>query len=190
MKTAFIGMDYIFDIVHPDGKLSRNSSQVLKRSVIAKVNRALHISRDKGWVTALVKVGFAPGYVNQPKDSPFFGNANKAGTLELGTKGTEFHPDLEADLADVVVIKPRVSAFYCTDLEAALRANKVQRLVLAGVSTAWAVQATARDAHDRDYKVVIVEDACAAASEEEHQESMKLLSQIAGVVEVEGLASL
>jgi nicotinamidase-related amidase len=39
MKTAFIGMDYIFDIVHPDGKLSRNSSQVLKRSVIAKVNR-------------------------------------------------------------------------------------------------------------------------------------------------------
>ena len=88
MKTAFIGMDYIFDIVHPDGKLSRNSSQVLKRSVIAKVNRALHISHDKGWVIALVKVGFAPGYVNQPKDSPFFGNANKAGTLELGTSFT------------------------------------------------------------------------------------------------------
>jgi hypothetical protein len=35
-----------------------------------------------------------------------------------------------------------------------------------------------------------VEDACAAASEEEHRESMKLLSQIARVVEVEGLASL
>lgn len=113
-----------------------------------------------------------------------------AGAIELGTRGTEFHPDLEADLADVVVIKPRVSAFYCTDLEAALRANKVQRLVLAGVSTAWTVQATARDAHDRDYQVVIVEDACAAASEEEHQESMKLLGQIARVVEVEGLVSL
>jgi len=38
--------------------------------------------------------------------------------------------------------------------------------------------------------VVIVEDACAAASEEEHQESMKLLGQIAKVVEVEGLVSL
>ena len=122
--------------------------------------------------------------------SPFFGNANKAGALELGTQGTEFHPDLEADLADVVVIKPRVSAFYCTDLEPLLRANKVERLALAGVSTAWAVQATARDAHDRDYQVVIVEDACAAASEEEHQASMKLLSQIAKVVEVEDLASL
>jgi hypothetical protein len=47
-----------------------------------------------------------------------------------------------------------------------------------------------RDAHDRDYQVVIVEDACAAASEEEHQESIKLLGQIAKVVEVEGLVSL
>jgi nicotinamidase-related amidase len=116
--------------------------------------------------------------------------ANQAGAIELDTRGTEFHPDLEADFADFIVMKPRVSAFYCTDLEAALRANKIQRLVLAGVSTAWAVQATARDAHDRDYQVVIVEDACAAASEEEHQESMKLLSQIARVVEVEGLVSL
>ena len=37
---------------------------------------------------------------------------------------------------------------------ASLRAHKVKRLILAGVSTAWAVQATARDAHDRDYQVV------------------------------------
>jgi nicotinamidase-related amidase len=47
------------------------------------------------------------------------------------------------------------------------------------VSTAWAVQATARDAHDRDYQFVVVEDACAAASENEHKTSMELLGQIA-----------
>jgi nicotinamidase-related amidase len=62
---------------------------------------------------------------------------------------------------------------------ASLRAHKVKRLILAGVSTAWAVQATARDAHDRDYQVVVVEDACAAASENEHKTSMELLGQIA-----------
>jgi biuret amidohydrolase len=190
MKTAFIGLDYIFDIVHPDGKLSRSSGPALERSVLAKANRALHISHDKGWLTALVKVAFAPGYVNQPKNSPFFGGAQKAGALELGTKGTEFHPDLDADLADVIVVKPRVSAFYGTDLESVLRPNKIERLILAGVSTAWAVQATARDAHDRDYEVIIAEDACAAASEEEHGTSMKLLSQIAKVIKVEDLASL
>jgi nicotinamidase-related amidase len=54
--------------------------------------------------------------------------------------------------ADVIVMKPRVSALYCTDLEAPLQANTMQRFVLAGVSTAWAVQATACDAHDRDYQ--------------------------------------
>jgi isochorismate hydrolase len=52
--------------------------------------------------------------------------------------------------------------------------SQVKRLVPAGVSTAWAVQATARDAHDRDYQVVVVEDACAAASENEHKTSMEL----------------
>jgi nicotinamidase-related amidase len=190
MKTAFIGLDYIFDIVHPDGKLSRSSGQARERSVLANANRALRISRDKGWLTALVKVGFAPGYVNQPKNSPFFGGAQKAGALELGTKGTEFHPDLDADLADVIVVKPRVSAFYGTDLESVLRPNKIERLILAGVSTAWAVQATARDAHDRDYEVIIAEDACAAASEEEHQASMRLLTQIAKVIKVADLTSL
>jgi nicotinamidase-related amidase len=44
----------------------------------------------------------------------------------------------------MVVIKPRVSAFYGTDLESALRARKIERVVLAGVSTTWALQAAAR----------------------------------------------
>jgi nicotinamidase-related amidase len=56
-----------------------------------------------------------------------------------------------------------------------LRSHKVERLILAGVSTAWAVRATARDAHGRDYQVVVVEDACAAASEEEQEASMESL---------------
>jgi nicotinamidase-related amidase len=190
MKTAFIGLDYIFDIVHPDGKLAKSDGHPLDDELIAKINRALTISHDRGWLTILVKVGFAPGYVNQPKDSPFFGGAHKAGILELETPGTDFHSELKTDLADMVVVKPRVSAFYGTNLESALRSRKIERVVLAGVSTAWAVEATARDAHDRDYQVVIVEDACAAANEALHQESIKLLSQIARVVKVEDLVQL
>jgi biuret amidohydrolase len=88
------------------------------------------------------------------------------------------------------VTKPRVSAFYGTNLESILRARRIERLVVAGVSTAWAVQSTVRDAHDRDYQVVVVEDACAAADQPEHEASMKLLGLIASVVKVEDLATL
>jgi biuret amidohydrolase len=190
MKTAFIGLDYIFDIVHPDGLLAKGDGHPLDEKLIARINRALTISHDRGWLTILVKVGFAPGYVNQPKTSPFFGGAHKVGILELETPGTEFHGELKTDLADMVVVKPRVSAFYSTNLESALRAQKIERVVLAGISTAWAVEATARDAHDRDYQVVIVEDACAAANEAVHQQSIQLMKQIAQVVTVEDLAKL
>jgi len=190
MNTAFIGLDYIYDIVHAEGKLAKGSGQALDAAKLARVNQALTVSKEKGWLTILVKVGFAPGYINQPKDSPFFGGADKAGILELGTPGTEFHPDLKADLADIVVVKPRVNAFYATELEAVLRANKIDRLVIAGVSTAWAVQATARDAHDRDYQVVVVEDASASATQAEHDESIRLLGRLARIVKVEDLAGL
>ncbi|AUH00101.1 hypothetical protein CWC46_09965 [Prodigiosinella confusarubida] len=44
--------------------------------------------------------------------------------------------------------------------------------------------------HDRDYTIMVVEDACAASSEEEHRESMKVLATIAGVVSVENLKDL
>jgi biuret amidohydrolase len=39
------------------------------------------------------------------------------------------------------------------------------------------VQSTVRDAHDRDYEVYVLEDACAAATEPVHQSSMELLDE-------------
>jgi biuret amidohydrolase len=93
-------------------------------------------------------------------------------------------------LVDLVVVKPRISAFYGTNLEAALRAQKIERLMIAGVSTAWAVQSTVRDAHDRDYQVVVAEDACAASSEVESQQSIGLLAAISRVCRTDDLQSL
>jgi nicotinamidase-related amidase len=188
--TAFIGLDYIVDIVHPEGKIARTAGHAAERGVIEKANRALALAKGKEWLTILIKVGFAKGYVDQPKHSPFFGRAHELGALALDGPGTAFHPDLDAGLADLVIVKPRVSAFYGTNLDAALRARKVERLVVGGVSTAWAVQSTVRDAHDRDYQVFLLEDLCAAASEAEHRASMDLLGAIAKVIRLEDLAKL
>ena len=190
MNTAFIGLDYIIDIMHPEGKIARSAAHAAQRDVISKANQALAIAQEKGWLRVLVKVGFEPGYLAQPKQSPMFGRADQFGALQLGERGTAFHPDLQVEPGCLTIVKPRVSAFYATALEAALRANKIERLVIAGVSSSWAVQSTARDAHDRDYQVVIAEDACAAVNEEEHQSSMKLLATIAHITTVNDLKGL
>jgi nicotinamidase-related amidase len=190
MNTAFIGLDYIVDIMHADGKIARSAPQAAERNVISHANTALKHARDKGWLSILVKVGFKPGYHECPAWSPMFGKAKQFGALALAGPGTAFHPDLQHDLADLVIEKPRVNAFYGTLLEPALRAQRIERLVIAGVSTAWAVQSIVRDAHDRDYRVVILEDACAAVTLEEHQSSIAMLRGIAQVISMSELASL
>ncbi|WP_392562909.1 isochorismatase family cysteine hydrolase [Orbus sturtevantii] len=189
MKTAFIGIDYIIDIMHPEGKIARSASQAAERNIIANANQILTIADSKGWLKLLVKVGFNANYIEQPKHSPVFSKANQIGALTLGEIGTDFHPDLHTDKVDMIIVKPRVSAFYCTELEAVLRANKIEQLIIAGVSTAMTVQSTAREAHDRDYAVVIIEDACAAPTQDEHDSSIKFLNNIATVMSTAQLKS-
>lgn len=187
MRTAFIGIDYIIDIMHPDGKIARSAEQAASRQVIANANKILAIAEKNNWLKLLVKVGFSANYTEQPKDSPMFAKAKQLGALSLVGRGTDFHPDLHADKANMVIIKPRVSAFYCTELEAALRANKIERLIIAGVSTSMTVQSTSREAHDRDYQIIVVEDACAAPTLQEHDSSIEFLKNIAHVVNVQQL---
>lgn len=158
--------------------------------MIEKANRALLFAQQQKWLRVIIKVGFDPSYADLPKHSPIFGRAQEFGALELGAPGTAYHPDLLADLTDLHIVKPRVSAFYRTRLDGALRARRIDRVVLGGISTTWAVQTTARDAHDQDYEVCVLEDICAAATEEEHRHSIETLSRIARIITVEDLPAL
>ncbi|MCD5329659.1 cysteine hydrolase family protein [Chromobacterium piscinae] len=190
MKTALLTLDYIIDIMHPQGRVARCAGHAAERGVIAEANRAISLARARGWQVIHVKVGFSPSYVEMPQGSAIFSRAAELQALNLQGEGTAFHPELDVQPEDAVVAKHRVSPFYATGLEAVLRAQRIERLVVAGVSSTWAVQAAARDAHDRDYRVLVLEPACAAASEEEHQMSMRQLAAIAGIVTQEQLEAL
>jgi nicotinamidase-related amidase len=183
LKTALIVLDLINDIVDINGKVGGTTIaiQASSRGILEKANAAMETARRKGWPVVLVKVGFSSRYHEQPKHSPFFGKAHEFRALELEQWGTEFHPELRVAPSDFVVTKSRVNAFYNTSLESLLRAQGIERVALLGVSTTWAVEAAARDAHDRDYRVVVVEDACAAHHEEQHQASIRHLAAIADV---------
>ncbi|WP_172806831.1 cysteine hydrolase family protein [Endozoicomonas arenosclerae] len=101
---------------------------------------------------------------------------------ELGQWGTEFHPDLLVNDNDPVLTKHRISPFYATELEAILRAQCINRLLITGVSTDYVIQSCAREAHDRDYDTVVVEDLCAASTDEIHQQAIASLKRLVSVV--------
>ncbi|AUH53336.1 cysteine hydrolase [Chromobacterium sp. ATCC 53434] len=190
MKTALLTLDYINDIVAPQGRIARCAGHVAARGALAAANRGIALARERQWLVIHVKVGFSPSYVEMPQGSPIFSRAGQFQALNLQGEGTAFHPELDVRAEDAVVVKHRVSPFYATALEAVLRAHGIERLVVAGVSSTWAVQAAARDAHDRDYRVAVLEPACAAADEDEHRASMRQLAAIADIVSQEQLEAL
>ena len=81
----------------------------------------------------------------------------------------ELVPELDRQPGDVVVTKRQWGAFYGTELDLQLRRRGVRTIILCGVSTNVGVESTARDAYERGYNQVFVEDATAARSVEEHE---------------------
>lgn len=90
----------------------------------------------------------------------------------LGTPGAEFHPDFLPQPGDYVIEKSRYSAFVRTSFEADLRAMGIKTLIMTGIATNVCVESTARDAFQRDFRVVMVEDCCASMSEEAHEATL------------------
>ncbi|WP_434355606.1 cysteine hydrolase [Parasalinivibrio latis] len=179
MKKALVVIDFINDIVDPQGKIPSCAAMVANQGVIAKANTAIQWARKNRHPVIFVKVGFHSSYADQPKQSAIFGKAAEFGALDLGGWGTDFHKDLDYRIDDLLVVKPRVNPFYNTTLDSVLRANRVEEVYFCGVSTSWAIQSAVRDAHDRDYQAHLVIDACAAHSADAHRLSLEMLERIA-----------
>jgi nicotinamidase-related amidase len=77
-------------------------------------------------------------------------------------------PELSTDDRDIVIGKRQWGAFYGTDLDLQLRRRGVRTIVIGGISTNYGVESTARDAYERNYGLVFVEDAMSARSAEDH----------------------
>lgn len=183
MKEALVVMDYVNEIVHPDGKFKGKgyAQFVRQHGTLDHVVSAVESARKKAMQIVFVKVGFSEDYSEQPKGSPLFGKANEFQALKLGTWATEFHEALDVQDGDFVVTKHRVSPFRGTNLHAYLKGKGVTDLYLCGVATDLVVQSAAREAHDMDYAVHVLSDCCAAGSIEDHEDSLRLMTKIAKV---------
>lgn len=190
MSAIYLVLDMQNELANMEGPAGKGPMGPLlqARRTVEKTQLALEKARAAGVAVGFVRVGFSADYHECPAKSPLFGGAKKFGMFQLGTWGTEIHPALEQRPGDVQVVKHRVSPFYSTTLEAQLRAAGITRIYCSGVSTQAVVQATVRDAHDRDYEVVVLEDACCAHSEEEHRNSIQSISRFCTVATVEAVS--
>jgi nicotinamidase-related amidase len=103
----------------------------------------------------------------------------------------KFAPAIAPGENDPVVRKPRMNAFYSSELQSMLNARSVDTLVLSGVSTGFVVESTARYAVDADYRVIVLEDCCGASSAEDHARAIASMTPLVHVASSDDfLASL
>ncbi|MFQ4136908.1 cysteine hydrolase family protein [Nodosilinea sp. PGN35] len=102
--------------------------------------------------------------------------------LVLGEPGNGIIPELAPLPGEVIIPKPGKGAFYATDLEAHLKAQGVTHLVITGVTTEVCVQTTMREANDRGYECLLVEDATESYFPEFKQATLEMVRAQGGII--------
>jgi nicotinamidase-related amidase len=134
---------------------------------LAGLARAREAARTAGLSIGYVRVALTAQEAERiPATSRFAGAAER---LEAASPQTQIDPRIAPAEGEIVVRKKRVGAFSTTDLHEQLAARGVDTLVLAGVATGGVVLSTVRDAADRDYRLVVLEDGCWDSDPEVHR---------------------
>ena len=152
----------------------------IERVVVPAIQRLLAFFRARGLRVVFLTVGSElPDYSDLLPHMRGFAEA-------IGnTRGRPEHEVLDAlspAPGEPVINKTTMSAFHSSGFERLLRAWGVEQLLLAGVSTNSCVEGTARDAADRGYRCLLVEDGCGAASPRLHEASCENFQRLLGRV--------
>ncbi len=134
--------------------------------VVARADELARALRARGGVVVAVKVGTGPdGKPAAPPPADLMPPEPDA----LPADWAELAAELSTEPSDIVITKPRWSAFSGTGLDSELRRRGVTTIVLGGIATNLGVDSTARSAFERQYEQVMVEDMMTAFDERAHQ---------------------
>jgi nicotinamidase-related amidase len=175
--TALLVMDFQQSVVERLGN----------PEVLDAASRAVAKAREHGLLVIYVRICFRPGYPEVAASNVTFARILQSGIdFTDGSAATRLHPVFEPRPDEPVVIKRRVSAFAASDLQVILQARGIEVLVLAGIATSGVVLSTTREAADRDYRLVVLSDACSDDDAEVHRVLMeKVFPRQATVVSVD-----
>jgi len=117
------------------------------------------------------------------KPSLRIGDPGSMGRILIkGEPGAGFVPELLPQAGDVVIAKPGKGAFYGTELMQELQSRGITHLLFGGVTTEVCVQTTMREANDRGYECLIVEEATGSYFPEFKESALAMIRAQGGIV--------
>ena len=187
---ALLVIDMQRDFVEAGGFGAALGNDVAQlRRAIAPTARLLAAWRAAGLAAIHTREGHRPDLADLPPAKHARGNnAIKIGDagpmgriLVRGEPGHAIIPELAPAPDEPVVDKPGKGAFFATDLHAILVNRGITQLVVAGVTTEVCVSTTVREANDRGYDCLVLEDCTASYNPDFHRAALAMICAQGGI---------
>jgi nicotinamidase-related amidase len=101
--------------------------------------------------------------------------------LIRGEYGHDIVDELQPKSGEIVLDKPGKGAFYQTDLHLILQNKGIESLIVCGVTTHVCVHTTVREANDRGYECLVIEDGTAAFDARDQEAAIRMINQQGGI---------
>ena len=124
----------------------------------------------------------APAKKARGKPSLAIGDCGAMGRLLVrGEAGHDIIPELYPQKGEPVIDKPGKGAFYATDLDTILRHRGVSQLIVCGVTTEVCVNTSVREANDRGFDCLVLEDCVGSYFPEFQEMGLRMIKAQGGI---------